>query len=31
MSVDVVFEWDTYLFGIEDFLLKLYTEKRLIN
>jgi uroporphyrinogen decarboxylase len=31
MSVDGVFETGTYLFGFEDFLLKLYTEKKLVN
>lgn len=31
MSLDGVFESGTYLFGFEDFLIKLYTEKKLVN
>jgi uroporphyrinogen decarboxylase len=31
MSLDGVFESGTYLFGFEDFLINLYTEKKLVN
>ena len=31
MGVDGIFESGTYLFGFEDFLIKLYTEKKLVN
>ena len=31
MPLDGVFESGTYIFGFEDFLIKLYTEKKLVN
>jgi uroporphyrinogen decarboxylase len=31
MGMDGIFESGTYLFGFEDFLIKLYTEKKLVN
>ena len=31
MCMDGIFESGTYLFGFEDFLIKLYTEKKLVN
>ncbi|MBM3708800.1 MAG: hypothetical protein FJW61_00055 [Actinobacteria bacterium] len=31
MSMDGIFEMGTYLFGFEDFLVKLYTEKKLVS